>query len=1296
MVKNEQGDSSGNRRVVPDSTEVKRTEQALKASEKRLQTILDAEPEWVKVIDASGILVEINATGLVMIEADDKSQIIGQSIYPIIAPKYRDSFVALTQRVYQGESSILQFEIIGLKGTRRWLETHAVPLRDEENTIIGLLGITRDITQQKQLLEALRKNGERLRLALDAAQMGIWDWNIQTNYLILSRRQEQLFGLEIGTFEVTYEAFTACIHPEDLAAFNHTLNRTLLEQQDYQAKFRVVWSDGSIHWIEAKGKFFYDETGQAVRMLGTCVDISDKVLAEAQLRQAYQMANFAKNQLNGIIEGTTDLIAALDKEFRFIAFNSAYKQECKRILGKDIELGMSLIDMLAHLPSDQTKAVEYWTRAMQGERYTVLQELGDENLERNYYETTYSPINDENNVQIGACHVVRNVTERVLAQTALQNAKDELELKVKERTQELSHAKTQLECELIEHKLTQRYLQEKVQLLDLAHDAIVTLDLNSTITFWNRGAQVMYGFSKAEAWGKEIDTLLQTQYLKPLSEIEAELFLQGSWEGELTQRKQDGTRIVVSSRWAVQRDLRGRPIAILNINRDITEHKHAEEALQRSEARHRALLNAIPDMMISLSREGIYLDCKPAKPFDLLRPKPELLGKSVYEVLPPDVAQQRMYYVEQAFLTGETQRYEYQWQLQGCLRDIEARVVVSGEHEVLIVGRDMSDVYDELRLRQQAERALRESEARLQAILDKAPAVIYLKDLQCRHLLINHEFERILHNTKEHILGKTAQELFEEGIAAKIQANDTAVLSSGSAIEFEEDIPQEDGIHTYISVKFPLCDADGNPYALCGISTDITQRQQAQARLRRERDLLNGIMQTSVAAITVMDSQGSIVFANDRATQVLGLSKSEITQLSYNAPEWKITDFEGNSFPEEQLPFRQVMVTGKPVFDVRHAIEWPDGKRRYLSINGAPVKELPEAITGVVVSVTDITESKQAEDALRRSEAQLREKATILKQTLDQLQQAQTQLIQAEKMASLGQLVAGIAHEINNPVNFIYGNISCTEDYLHDVLDLLQLYRQQYPNSTAQIQTKEENIDLDFLTDDVFKILSSMRTGTQRIRQIVLSLRNFSRLDEAEKKKVNLHEGIDNTLLILNHQFVKTNITLIKEYGNLPPVMCYPAQLNQVFMNILNNAIDALKEQASPKIITIRTEVETEDWVKMYYDTPPPTWENLPNHSSQTLAVLRPATPAENVMRMPMNNSQSVVIRIRDNGPGIPLEIKHKIFDPFFTTKPIGQGTGLGLSISYQIVKKHGGKIEVNSQSAQGTEFAISLPLTCL
>ncbi|AKG22781.1 ATP-binding protein [Calothrix sp. 336/3] len=281
-----------------------------------------------------------------------------------------------------------------------------------------------------------------------------------------------------------------------------------------------------------------------------------------------------------------------------------------------------------------------------------------------------------------------------------------------------------------------------------------------------------------------------------------------------------------------------------------------------------------------------------------------------------------------------------------------------------------------------------------------------------------------------------------------------------------------------------------------------------------------------------------------------------------------------------------------------------------------------------------------------------------------ELQDTQAQLIQTEKMSSLGQMVAGIAHEINNPVSFIHGNLNYAQEYVDNLLDIIQLYQKYYPHTPKEIHQAIENIDLQFIQEDLTKILTSMAIGTERIREIVLGLRNFSRLGEAELKKVDIHEGIDSTLMILKHRLKANNqrpeIKIILEYSNVPIVECFPGQLNQVFMNIIANAIDAFDEA---------------------------TEEDSQNYLVPTIWV-----------RTRVNSSESVEpyleVAIADNGMGITPETQKKLFDPFFTTKPVGKGTGLGLSISYQIiVEKHRGKLTCLSQPRAGTEFVIAIPI---
>lgn len=291
------------------------------------------------------------------------------------------------------------------------------------------------------------------------------------------------------------------------------------------------------------------------------------------------------------------------------------------------------------------------------------------------------------------------------------------------------------------------------------------------------------------------------------------------------------------------------------------------------------------------------------------------------------------------------------------------------------------------------------------------------------------------------------------------------------------------------------------------------------------------------------------------------------------------------------------------------------------------------------------------------------DQATKLQNALNKLKSTQAQLIQTEKLSSLGELVAGIAHEINNPVNFLQGNLTYAQTYADGLLKLVELYQNADGETSPQIQAMLTEIDFDFLHRDFPQVLNSMTGGAQRIQEIVVSLRNFSRIDASEFKPVDLHEGLESTLLILQHRFSVTrerpDIKLTKQYGDIALVQCAAGLINQVFMNLISNAIDALTEAY-----------------------------NL-GKLSDLLAIELCTAPAA----CPESGADGVMVRIIDNGPGIPEHVQARLFDPFFTTKPVGKGTGLGLSISHQIMtEKHHGTLRCRSTPGQGTEFQVWLP----
>lgn len=503
----------------------------------------------------------------------------------------------------------------------------------------------------------------------------------------------------------------------------------------------------------------------------------------------------------------------------------------------------------------------------------------------------------------------------------------------------------------------------------------------------------------------------------------------------------------------------------------------------------------------------------------------------------------------------------------------------------------------------------------------------------------------------------------------------------------------------------PAIAPEGNTYGRIWYFRDITEFKQIEKRVRRyekgledlitERTIelarvnerlqdeirekigtqaeLDRIFRLSVDILAIASTNGYFNHVNPAVQKILGYTPEEFLAIPY----MELIHPDDRAATQAEV-IKQIS-EGATTVKFQNRYRCKDGSYRWLSWNSVPL-----AAEGLMYGVArDITDNKIAEEALRLCEAREREKAEQLEKTLHELKSTQSQLIHSEKLSTLGQMVAGIAHEINNPVNFIYGNIGHIREYSQDLLTLLQLYLKEYPSPAPSIREAMEEIDLEFLMDDLPKLLDSMKVGADRIREIVLSLRNFSRLGEVEMKPTDLHQGIESTLMILQNRLKAKaghpEIKVTKHFGELPMIDCYPGQLNQVFMNILANAIDALDEynegrskeeiKANPSVIKIQTEVRCEEgFTDVKIDD-----LTLSDRKSEMFYA---------------------VISISDNGPGIAPEICKSLFDPFFTTKPVGKGTGLGLAISYQIVvEKHRGRLWCNSQRGEGAKFIIEIPI---
>lgn len=826
---------------------------------------------------------------------------------------------------------------------------------------------------------------------------------------------------------------------------------------------------------------------------------------------------------------------------------------------------------------------------------------------------------------------------------------------------------------------TQDFLNAVLQNLPIS--VFIKDAVEQKFIYWNTASEELFGYSKEEVMLNNAADLLDPEQANYFQAQDLEVLATRKCVDlpeETIQLPRRGKRIVHKKKVPLF-DESGAPKYILGIAEDITESKKTETELSRlaivAQKTQKGVIITDAQGCIEWVNEGFTR----ISGYVLA----EMQGKKPGEVLqgpqtdPVTIAQLRAALAAGVPFNQEIYNYSKDGRGYWVALSIAPIYQETGELEGFIA------VQTDITERKQAEATVRESESYYRCIVETASEGVWMFDAESITTFANCRMAEMLGYTVEEMLGRS---LFEFIDAESREIAESYVERRRQGIRERHDFrfTRKDGSHLWAIVSAtPTFDAEGNFSGVLRMITDISDRKQAEAELRQTLQELEfekfALDQSAIVSNT--NDSGVITYVNDQFCELFKYSREELIGKTHKLvnSRYHPADF-----------FKQLWST------IRQGKVWrgemknqaKDGTLFWLDTTIVPFLNSSGEPHQYVAIRKDITKRKHAEEAVRLSESQLRTKNQELAKALRDVQKTQSMMVQNEKMVSLGQLVAGVAHEINNPVSFIYGNVMHADDYFQDLLKMLQLYQQEYPHPTPTIKQEIDNIDLNFLLKDLPNLLKSMKMGAERIRQIVLSLKNFSRLDEAEQKQVDIHEGIESTLLILQHRFKETaghpKITLLKEFGNLPRVQCYAGQLNQVFMNIIGNAIDALEEA-----------METGQWADGALAPipycPSPTLRICTDVKYEQDALMQAdSAVSDGSIRHPSH----IVIRIADNGPGIPIDVHERLFDPFFTTKEPGKGTGLGLSISYQIVvEKHGGRLLCNSAPGQGTEFAIEIPV---
>jgi len=1279
--------------IIRDISEDKRQQLALQESEARLQQIAANLPgiiyQFRLSTDGTMSFPYISSGCRDLYElAPENIQLNPELMFDCVPP---DDRVKIYESIAVSAANIQpwqqEWRAILPSGKVKWMRGVSRPerldfptARGQEGDIVWE-GMILDITDLKLVEAALRETEARFRSLVENIPGAICrslydaDWTM----VFVSDEIEAISGYPAADFvDNNLLSFASIIHEADKEMLDRLRRVAVESKQPYHVEYRIVRADGAVRWLSQRGRPTYDREGLVLWLDGAIFDITDRKNAELTLCLVTQA-----------VDSASDAIAIADLNGCSIYHNQAFIQrygytveELNNAGGPGIMYkSQELRKLFKVLRKGLSWSSEIALKAKNGELIEVLLRT--------------DCIKDSASQPIGMMAIVADLTELKQAESALKLSRERLQLAVSGSSLGLwdwniATGETYFDAQWKSMLgYTDTEIENNVQVWEnlLNPDDIqkVRASLNSCLEGRTDIYEIEFRMlNKAGNWQWIMAMAKVVEY----DEWGAPLRMTGTHKdiSDRVAAEAEKTHLFASLQQLAEQLQAAQKIARMgNWEFDIeTEIITWSEEVFRVYGRE---LNRAPTMEELF--EQIHLDDR------------ETVTKAWEKVVTEGITfdiDHRIY-----FPSGEIRHVNCKGQ---AIKNELGQVV-------RLFGTEM-DITD----RKKAEIGLQESEKRFRAVFEQAALGIVKVWPDGRFLNVNQGFCNIVGYSALELKALNLLEIsHSEEIAADIELAKKLLAGEILNYSIEKRFVRKEGSFVWANVTVSLVrDGFGEPSYLIGVIEDISGRKKAEAILRQQlkrerlvvgmleriRSSLNlaEILTKAVAEVRhFLDTDRTIIYqfnldwsgfvtvesVGENWQSLLGITlKDSCFQSSYASADkhgrtvvvddiYKagLSECHINLLSQFQVRANLVVpiLQGEKLWGLLIAHECA-GCRRWLENEVDCLKQISVQLAIAIQQSTlfeqaqvEIVDRKQVELALQESEARERLKALELEAAINKLKTTQAQLVQNEKMVSLGQLVAGVAHEINNPVSFIHGNLSPARTYSLDLLELIKVYQQYCPNPPAEVLDKVDAIDLDYIVEDFPKLFTSMQVGTERIVEIVKSLRNFSRLDESAGKSANIHEGIDSTLMILQNRLKSHSsrpaIQVIKHYHELPQVECFPGELNQVFMNILINAIDALEERDKGRSI-----------------------QECDRHRSAIAIRTYPAAAG------------FVAVSITDNAGGIPESVRSRLFDPFFTTKPVGKGTGLGLSISHSIVvDRHGGRLSCISTPGEGAEFVIEIPV---